>query len=203
MFSFKAAREKLLQDFEFKAVVRMESTTFGKTGQPTVIMFLKKNDEPPKRYEMVQDTVDAIFNGRRLEDWEDREIFELYLKRIECRENDYYDVIQKRLSWDELLDLDSFAEYVMVFMEESVYRDMSEKLIAGKIDETDFNTWRLGAIYEKIDSVEREKIKYFALTYKQRTLFVNMPYLIDMEGDSYRLRETLRNNGTDFETVVK
>lgn len=28
-------------------------------------------------------------------------------------------------------------------------------------------------------------------------------YLIDMEGDSYRLRETLRNNGTDFETVVK
>ena len=28
-------------------------------------------------------------------------------------------------------------------------------------------------------------------------------YLIDMEGDSYRLRETLRRNGTDFETVVK
>ena len=27
-------------------------------------------------------------------------------------------------------------------------------------------------------------------------------YLIDMEGDSYRLRETLRSNGTDFETVV-
>ena len=27
--------------------------------------------------------------------------------------------------------------------------------------------------------------------------------LIDMESDSYRLRETLRNNGTDFETVVK
>lgn len=175
MFSFKAAREKLLHDFEFKAVVRMESTTFGKTGQPTVIMFLKKNDEPPKRYEMVQDTVDAIFNGRRLEDWEDKEIFELYLKRIECSENDYYDVIQKRLSWDELLDLDSFAEYVMVFMEEPAYRDMSEKLIAGKMEEADFDTWRLGAIYEKIDSVEREKIKYFALTYKQRTLFVNMP----------------------------
>ena len=28
-------------------------------------------------------------------------------------------------------------------------------------------------------------------------------YLIDMEGDSYRLRETLRSNGTDFETVTK
>lgn len=28
-------------------------------------------------------------------------------------------------------------------------------------------------------------------------------YLIDMEGDFYRLRETLRHNGTDFETVVK
>lgn len=28
-------------------------------------------------------------------------------------------------------------------------------------------------------------------------------YLIDMEGDSYRLRETLRSNGSDFESVVK
>ena len=28
-------------------------------------------------------------------------------------------------------------------------------------------------------------------------------YLIDMEGDFYRLRETLRSNGTDFETVTK
>ena len=28
-------------------------------------------------------------------------------------------------------------------------------------------------------------------------------YLIDMEGDSYRLRETLRSNGTDFEIVTK
>lgn len=28
-------------------------------------------------------------------------------------------------------------------------------------------------------------------------------YLIDMEVDSYRLRETLRSNGTDFETVIK
>lgn len=28
-------------------------------------------------------------------------------------------------------------------------------------------------------------------------------YLIDMEGDLYRLHDTLRNNGTNFETVVK
>ena len=28
-------------------------------------------------------------------------------------------------------------------------------------------------------------------------------YLIYMEGDSYRLRETLRNNGTDFEALAK
>jgi len=28
-------------------------------------------------------------------------------------------------------------------------------------------------------------------------------YLIDMEGDSYRLRETLRVNGDDFETIIK
>ena len=46
MYSFRASREILLQNFEFKAIVRMESSTFGKTGQPTAIMFLKKRDEP-------------------------------------------------------------------------------------------------------------------------------------------------------------
>ena len=33
--------------------------------------------------------------------------------------------------------------------------------------------------------------------------FTYKAYLIDMEGDSYRPRETLWNNGTDFEAVIK
>lgn len=175
MFSFKAAREILLQNFDFKAVVRMESSTFGKTGQPTVIMFLKKKDEPPKQFEMVQDIVEAIFSRRELEDWEDKNVFESYLKRIDCTEDDYYKIIQKSVLWDELLEIHSFAEYIMAFVEESIYRDMSEKYIEGKIEQDEFEDWRLKTIYERIHDAEKEKIKYFALTYKQRTLFVSMP----------------------------
>ncbi len=52
-----------------------------------------------------------------MEDWEDKNVFESYLKRIDCTENDYYKVIQKCVSWDKLLEMDSFAEYVMAFIE--------------------------------------------------------------------------------------
>lgn len=175
MFSFRAARGILLQNFEFKAIIRMGSSTFGKTGQPTVIMFLKKRDEPPKQFEMVQDIVEAIFNQKKLEGWEDNDIFQLYLSRIDCTKNDYDRMIAKNISWDDLLGIDAFAEYVMMFVEEPVYRDMSVKLVEGKIDANEFEDWRLNAVYERIHMVEKEKIKFFALTYKQRTLFVSMP----------------------------
>lgn len=175
MYSFRAAREILLQNFEFKAIVRMESSTFGKTGQPTVIMFLKKRDEPPKQFEMVQDIVEAVFSRRELEDWEDKDIFESYLKRIDCTENNYYKVIQESVSWEDLLEIDSFAEYVMAFMEEPMYRDMNEKYNDGKMEPDEFEEWRLKTIYDRIHDSEREKLMYFALTCKQHTLFVSMP----------------------------
>lgn len=175
MYSFRAAREILLQNFEFKAIVRMESSTFGKTGQPTAIMFLKKRDEPPKQFEMVQDIVEAVFSRRELEDWEDKDIFESYLKRIDCTENNYYKVIQESVSWEALLEIDSFAEYVMAFIEEPMYRDMNEKYNDGKMEPDEFEEWRLKTIYDRIHDSEREKLMYFALTCKQHTLFVNMP----------------------------
>lgn len=175
MFSFRAARENLLKNFSFKAIVRMESSTFGKTGQPTVIIFLKKNDEPPKIAEMVEDTVDAVFKCDDLTDWDDKEILEFYLKRIECEKQDYYNVIQRRLSWDDILDIDYFAEYVMDLADSTNYRDMEEKLSEEKITEEEFDVWRLKEIYDNIIEIEREKLKYFGLTYKQTTLFVNMP----------------------------
>lgn len=175
MYSFRAAREILLQNFEFKAIVRMESSTFGKTGQPTAIMFLKKRDEPPKQFEMVQDIVEAVFSRRELEDWEDKDIFESYLKRIDCTENNYYKVIQESVSWEALLEIDSFAEYVMAFMEEPTYRDMNEKYNDGKMESDEFEEWRLKTIYDRIHDSEREKLMYFALTCKQHTLFVSMP----------------------------
>lgn len=175
MYSFRASREILLQNFEFKAIVRMESSTFGKTGQPTAIMFLKKRDEPPKQFEMVQDIVEAVFSRRELEDWEDKDIFESYLKRIDCTENNYYKVIQESVSWEDLLEIDSFAEYVMAFMEEPMYRDMNEKYNDGKMESDEFEEWRLKTIYDRIHDSEREKLMYFALTCKQHTLFVSMP----------------------------
>lgn len=175
MFSFRAAREKILLNFSIIAIVRMESSTFGKTGQPTVIMFLRKNDEPPKLCKMVEDTVNAIFKGKELDEWEDKEILESYLRRIDCNYTDYKQYIDKKLSWNDFLQISYFEEYIVNFMESTLYRDEEQKVMEKKITQEEFETWRQKQICSNILNVEREKVKYFALVYKQRTLFVNMP----------------------------
>lgn len=67
------------------------------------------------------------------------------------------------------------------------------------VDSTNGGKNRLSVYFERWDEIFGDAAITSAivdrLTYKA--------YLIDMEGDSYRLRETLRSNGTDFETVVK
>lgn len=65
--SYIAARESLLKNFEIKTIVRLASKTFGETQTNTIILFLRKYNEPPKRSDMVRDSVDAIFNIDNIE----------------------------------------------------------------------------------------------------------------------------------------
>lgn len=61
----------------------MASKTFGETQTNTIILFLKKCDEPPKRSDMLYDSVDAIFNVEDIDDWEDSDIICGYIDKIE------------------------------------------------------------------------------------------------------------------------
>lgn len=79
--SFVAAREILLKNFNFRAIATLGSKTFGATGTNTVILFLQKFTEPPKRIDLVSDSVTAILNLEKLEGWEDEAILRGYLKK--------------------------------------------------------------------------------------------------------------------------
>lgn len=72
--SFVSARELLLKSFKFRAIAALGSKTFGATGTNTVILFLQKFSEPPKRFDLVSDSVTAILNLEKLEGWEDEAI---------------------------------------------------------------------------------------------------------------------------------
>lgn len=47
--SFICARESILKNFKIRAIVLMGNKTFGATGTNTVVLFLEKYNEPPKK----------------------------------------------------------------------------------------------------------------------------------------------------------
>ena len=61
--SYTGAREHIMQNFLIRAIVQLGSVTFGETGTNTVVLFLEKYNEPPKRKDMVCDSVTAILSG--------------------------------------------------------------------------------------------------------------------------------------------
>jgi type I restriction-modification system DNA methylase subunit len=72
--SFISAREYILKNFNIRAISVMGSKTFGATGTNTVVLFLEKFNEPPKRLDLVYDSVNSIFVSNDLSDWEDEDI---------------------------------------------------------------------------------------------------------------------------------
>lgn len=79
--SFIAARESLLKNFYIRAVVQLGSKTFGATGTNTVIMFLERFDEPPRRLADYEDVAATILEGRPLGRRFSIEILDGYLKK--------------------------------------------------------------------------------------------------------------------------
>ena len=94
--SYTGAREQILKNFYIRAVVALGSKTFGATGTNTVIMFLEKFNEPPRRTDLSEDSVDAIFGGAVLDGWKDKEIIEAYVAQIEVDKDIYAAFLNKR-----------------------------------------------------------------------------------------------------------
>lgn len=61
------SRESILKNFKIRAIVLMGNKTFGATGTNTVVLFLEKYNEPPKKADLIEDSIDAVFNGCNLD----------------------------------------------------------------------------------------------------------------------------------------
>ena len=79
--SFVAARESLLKNFYIRAIVQLGSKTFGATGTNTVILFLERFDEPPRRLADYEDVAATILEKKPLGRRFSREILDGYLKK--------------------------------------------------------------------------------------------------------------------------
>ena len=163
--SYIKAREEILKNFTLHAIVQFGSKTFGATGTNTVVLYLQKNNEPPVKAEIAKDNVTAIFENDDLNVVSDKEIFDSYCKKIEATKEDYLQFIKAARACEDYTQFKThayFGMYAKEFEESTEFK----KLKSEKISK---------AFYDYVLSIEKEKLYYFALIYKQQTLVVTAP----------------------------
>lgn len=173
--SYIGAREILLKNFMLRAIVQFGRKTFGATGTNTVVLFLEKYHEPPKQSDLKQDSADAIIHAAETAEWEDHEILEAYLKKIRVTKEEYHTFTAQTVSYNGFKQCEYLNMYAEVFQklpkiiklqESNPFRKLNKGEQAGRLKQEFYN-------YAK--PIECEKLFYFGLTYKQKTLIVTAP----------------------------
>lgn len=173
--SYTGAREQLLQNFYIRAIVAFGSKTFGATGTNTVVMFLEKFNEPPKQTDLSADSVDAIFSGAPLTEWQDKEILEAYIAQINVEEYIYRDFLNKEYSLDDLSNIEYFKMYVGAFADSADAKNLQKtKSFQNKTADAQASAY-LEKFYVYAHSIEKEKLFYFSLIYRQTTVIITAP----------------------------
>lgn len=172
--SFVAARENLLKNFLIHSIIQLGGKTFGATPTNTVILFLEKYNEPPKRIDLVTDSVNAIFNAEEIIDWEDSIILAKYLATINVTKEKYITFIKKEVSFSSWKNDSYFSKYYDVFINTD-YKNKVEQKNFSKLSDVDKDKKLSELFYTYVEEKEKEKLLYFSLIYNQKTLIVTAP----------------------------
>lgn len=173
--SFVTARESLLKNFNIIAIVTLGSKTFGATGTNTVILFLQKFNEPPKRTDMVIDSVNAILSKVDIDGWEDESILRGYLKKIGVKKDDYNKFLYKSEDYTHWKDDNYFSQHYDEFVTSTEYVKKSKQKTFLKLSDSKQKEWFNQKFYEYAFSIEQEKLFYYSLVYNQDTLIISAP----------------------------
>ena len=173
--SFIGAREIILANYKLRAIVQMENKTFGATGQNTVILFMEKYSEPPRRSDLVADSVEAIFSCSDLTDWEDNVIFAEYLSKIGISSFEYMQIVERTLDYTDWKDHIYFGAYVSKFNGLSHIKNKKGQKTFKALEVRKQMEWLNREFYDWVIEKEKEKVTIFSFVYNQRTLVVHAP----------------------------
>lgn len=176
--AYIGAREHLIDNFKIRAIVALGKNAFQATSTETIILFLEKYDEPPRRASLVVDSVNAIVSGKSLAGWEDKSILDGYLAQIGVSESDYACFISRKAAWTEWFGHDYFGLYAKSFQGLAEIKSLRTKGWFNKLDASQQEKELSGRFYEwclGTGGTEREKLCIFGLVYGQKTLIVKSP----------------------------
>lgn len=173
--SFIAAREMLLKNFNIIAIATLGDRTFGETGTNTVILFLQKFNEPPKRSNMVIDSVEAILSKADIYGWEDESILRGYLKKIGVTKDTYNEFLSKKEDYTFWKNNNYFNQHYKNYVNSKEIVKKKKQKTFLKQSEEEQQKWLNQKFYDYAFSVEQEKLFYYSLVYNQDTLIITAP----------------------------
>ena len=181
-------REILLHNFYIRCIASFGGKTFGKTSTNTIILFLEHFDFPPQTAKLLKDSATAIVNGENLDDWNDSDLFNEYLKTIEISKESYLQFVSKN---ESLFD-NTFAPYFKEY--ETAFRNQTNtKKTLGKIAEIERKEKAKQPLkrneksseeqrqllsnefFDWVKEIEENKLLVFGLTYQQQTIIITAP----------------------------
>ena len=149
--TYVKAREIILKTFDIISIVELPSGTFGATGTPTVVLFLKKKEENPSLATHYKNRVDSWFDSKFDKDeiFDDKDLLLDYLKMQNISIDDYLDFISGNIT-DMLKSNEMFNQY----LHDNKLKDMKD-----------------------IIAIEKEKLYFYMLARSQdkKVVLVNAP----------------------------
>ena len=149
--TYVKAREIILKTFDIISIVELPSGTFGATGTPTVVLFLKKKEENPSLATHYKNRVDSWFDSKFDKDeiFDDKDLLLDYLKMQNISIDDYLDFISGNIT-DTLKSNEMFNQY----LHDNKLKDMKD-----------------------IIAIEKEKLYFYMLARSQdkKVVLVNAP----------------------------
>lgn len=173
--SYTGAREHILQNFLIRGIVQFGSKTFGATDKTTVVLFLEKYSEPPKHKDMIHDSVTAILTGSDLEDWQDKEIFENYVSKIDVAKEVYSAFAKQTMTLVDASEDEYFKMYLDAFEADNSTIKYKDTKAFRNLSENEKEKQLTLRFYQYVKTLEFEKLFYFALTYTQQTIVITSP----------------------------
>ena len=173
--SFSMARNMLLETFQIKAIARMGSGTFGATGANTVILFLERFDEPPKRKSLASDTVDAVFSSADLHEWSDSDVMRGYLHATGTDAEAYQRFVTRKPDWESFSEDPHFRTYSDVFAKSSALRSLRGKRTYRQATQEHRRNEENHLFYETFTDDEKKRLRVYALVHEQRVLVIDAP----------------------------
>lgn len=172
---FEKAREIILQNFAIRAIVELDSNTFGATGTNTIILFLQKyktyQNDRAKSIKFA-DIISRI-NDENLGDNENfsGNYLNKYCDFMGYDSDEFKEFLKGNLTTN-LQDNEIFKEYFDEFSKSLNLKALRKSKIYKDSDFDEKNELEFKEFVKFCDEIERQKLLYFALTCDEQTLII-------------------------------